>query len=133
MSRLIRLNILIYTCLSIYSVLFLVIINFFNLLTYIVLNLFEYIHTHMSFSIYIQKAWMYNFFKKNIWHTTNYIYIKKKELSIGFLDKALFKTKEGNLKEMNLITNHYLPLKIRITLDSSSPTPLALPILLLNK
>jgi len=68
MSRLIKLNILIYTCFSIYSVLFLVIINFFNLLIYIILNLFEYIYTHTSFSIYIQKAWMYDLKKKYLTH-----------------------------------------------------------------
>jgi hypothetical protein len=47
--------------------------------------------------------------------------------------ESTFQDKEGSLKEMNLITNHYLPLKIRITLDSSSPAPLALLILLINK
>jgi len=37
--------------------------------------------------------------------------------------ESTFQDKEGNLKEMNLITNYYLPLKIRIALDSSPPRP----------
>ena len=45
MSRLAELNILIYICLSIFTVLFLVIINdFFYLLLNIVLDLFDYIY-----------------------------------------------------------------------------------------